>query len=88
MRCRLYQTGRPVGPVAARGAVGQAGKRRMPLRHLRIERRGIGAGGKRHQAEPVAVPTQHIERGTTDRPGRSQDGNPTHGWYQITPKKL
>src|SRR6266566_863401 len=54
-------------------AVDQANEGRLPFRRLLGEQIGVGVGSQSHDAEPVPLPGQDLERRSADRPGRSED---------------
>src|SRR6266446_1771029 len=60
----------PRSPVPA---VDESNKRRFPLRRLLSEQFLVRVPSKRHDAEPLPLACQHLERRSADRPGGSED---------------
>src|SRR6266404_1898853 len=74
MRRRLDEAGRtrpiPHSPVPA---VDQSDERRFPLALLLGEQLLVRMSGESHDAEPLPLAREHLERRSADRPGGSED---------------
>src|SRR5207248_1221222 len=80
--------GRPADEGAqlrGRALVGERRVVRLPGAHLLREPPGVAVRGDRHQAEPVAMPREHVEGALAHRAGRAEYGDADH---RTTPSSV